>query len=149
MVPCTGSAPAGFDDAVLHGTALAVVVEGLPEPLADAVRAACRRTGTLLGTEPAAEDSGSVTLVGGGPGEVDLLTLRGRRRLAEADVVVVDRLAPTAVLDELDPSRTERADEQAVLPPVVQRTAPPPEDEDDDELAAYNRYLRELHERSR
>ncbi|NAZ78257.1 uroporphyrinogen-III C-methyltransferase, partial [Kineococcus sp. T13] len=47
---------------------------------------------------------GRVTLVGGGPGEVDLLTLRGRRRLAEADVVVVDRLAPTAVLDELDPA---------------------------------------------
>jgi len=46
---------------------------------------------------------GRVTLVGGGPGEVDLLTLRGRRRLAEADVVVVDRLAPTEVLDELDP----------------------------------------------
>jgi uroporphyrin-III C-methyltransferase/precorrin-2 dehydrogenase/sirohydrochlorin ferrochelatase len=46
---------------------------------------------------------GRVTLVGGGPGEVDLLTLRGRRRLAEADVVVVDRLAPTSVLAELDP----------------------------------------------
>ncbi|WP_432541376.1 uroporphyrinogen-III C-methyltransferase [Kineococcus sp. SYSU DK002] len=46
---------------------------------------------------------GRVTLVGGGPGEVDLLTLRGRRRLAEADVVVVDRLAPTDVLAELDP----------------------------------------------
>ncbi|WP_432570671.1 uroporphyrinogen-III C-methyltransferase [Kineococcus sp. SYSU DK005] len=44
---------------------------------------------------------GRVTLVGGGPGEVDLLTLRGRRRLAEADLVVVDRLAPTAVLAEL------------------------------------------------
>ncbi|WP_432483658.1 uroporphyrinogen-III C-methyltransferase [Kineococcus esterisolvens] len=44
---------------------------------------------------------GRVTLVGGGPGEVDLLTLRGRRRLAEADLVVVDRLAPTGVLAEL------------------------------------------------
>ena len=45
---------------------------------------------------------GRVTLVGGGPGEVDLMTVRGRRRLAEADLVVVDRLAPTAVLAELD-----------------------------------------------
>ncbi|MCI2239375.1 uroporphyrinogen-III C-methyltransferase [Paenibacillus sp. TRM 82003] len=44
---------------------------------------------------------GRVTLVGGGPGEVDLMTLRGRRRLAEADLVVVDRLAPTGVLGEL------------------------------------------------
>ncbi|WP_432547923.1 uroporphyrinogen-III C-methyltransferase [Kineococcus sp. SYSU DK004] len=47
--------------------------------------------------------AGRVTLVGGGPGEPDLLTLRGRRALAEADLVVVDRLAPTAVLAELDP----------------------------------------------
>ncbi|WP_432492182.1 uroporphyrinogen-III C-methyltransferase [Kineococcus gypseus] len=46
---------------------------------------------------------GRVVLVGGGPGEPELLTLRGRRRLAEADVVVVDRLAPTGVLAELDP----------------------------------------------
>ena len=45
--------------------------------------------------------SGRVVLVGGGPGDVDLLTLRGRRALAEADVVVTDRLGPTAVLDEL------------------------------------------------
>jgi uroporphyrin-III C-methyltransferase/precorrin-2 dehydrogenase/sirohydrochlorin ferrochelatase len=44
-----------------------------------------------------------VVLVGGGPGEPDLLTLRGRRELAAADVVVVDRLAPQAVLDELAP----------------------------------------------
>lgn len=46
---------------------------------------------------------GRVALVGGGPGHVDLLTARGRRLLAEADVVVVDRLGPTAVLDELAP----------------------------------------------
>jgi uroporphyrin-III C-methyltransferase / precorrin-2 dehydrogenase / sirohydrochlorin ferrochelatase len=44
---------------------------------------------------------GHVHLVGGGPGPVDLLTVRGRRLLAEADVVVVDRLGPVAVLDEL------------------------------------------------
>ncbi|HUX72145.1 MAG TPA: uroporphyrinogen-III C-methyltransferase, partial [Cellulomonadaceae bacterium] len=46
---------------------------------------------------------GSVALVGGGPGDVGLLTLRGRALLGEADVVVVDRLAPRAVLAELDP----------------------------------------------
>jgi uroporphyrin-III C-methyltransferase/precorrin-2 dehydrogenase/sirohydrochlorin ferrochelatase len=45
--------------------------------------------------------SGRVVLVGGGPGAVDLLTVRARRALAEADVVVTDRLGPTAVLDEL------------------------------------------------
>jgi uroporphyrin-III C-methyltransferase / precorrin-2 dehydrogenase / sirohydrochlorin ferrochelatase len=42
-----------------------------------------------------------VVLVGGGPGDPGLLTLRGYRELLAADVVVVDRLAPTALLDEL------------------------------------------------
>lgn len=46
---------------------------------------------------------GFVALVGGGPGDADLLTLRGRRLLAQADVVVVDRLAPTGPLAELAP----------------------------------------------
>ena len=48
--------------------------------------------------------TGSVTLVGGGPGDPGLITTRGRRALAEADVVVVDRLAPRALLAELDPA---------------------------------------------
>ena len=46
--------------------------------------------------------TGHVALVGGGPGDPGLITTRGRRLLAEADVVVVDRLAPRALLDGLD-----------------------------------------------
>lgn len=46
-------------------------------------------------------DSGTVILVGGGPGDPELLTLKGLQALADADVVVVDRLAPLAVLDGL------------------------------------------------
>ncbi|MFE7405693.1 uroporphyrinogen-III C-methyltransferase [Isoptericola sp. NPDC057559] len=41
---------------------------------------------------------GRVALVGGGPGAAGLVTVRGRRLLATADVVVVDRLAPRALL---------------------------------------------------
>jgi uroporphyrin-III C-methyltransferase / precorrin-2 dehydrogenase / sirohydrochlorin ferrochelatase len=46
---------------------------------------------------------GTVALVGGGPGDPALITVRGRRLLAQADVVVADRLGPSALLDELDP----------------------------------------------
>lgn len=42
--------------------------------------------------------SGNVTLVGGGPGAADLMTVRARKVLEAADVVYYDRLAPT---DEL------------------------------------------------
>jgi uroporphyrin-III C-methyltransferase/precorrin-2 dehydrogenase/sirohydrochlorin ferrochelatase len=49
----------------------------------------------------AARTGGRVVLVGGGPGDPGLLTRRGYEWLAEADVVLVDRLAPLAVLDGL------------------------------------------------
>ena len=46
---------------------------------------------------------GGVALVGGGPGDPELITVRGRRLLAQADVVVADRLAPPELLAELAP----------------------------------------------
>ena len=50
-----------------------------------------------------AELKGTVALVGGGPGDPELITVRGRRLLAHADVVVADRLAPPELLAELPP----------------------------------------------
>ncbi|HET9423362.1 MAG TPA: uroporphyrinogen-III C-methyltransferase [Nocardioides sp.] len=44
-----------------------------------------------------------VTLVGGGPGDPDLISIAGRKALMEADVVVADRLAPRELLGELPP----------------------------------------------
>jgi uroporphyrin-III C-methyltransferase len=51
--------------------------------------------------------TGRVLLVGAGPGDPDLITVKGARALAEADVVVYDRLAAPALL-ELAPASAER-----------------------------------------
>ena len=48
--------------------------------------------------------AGWVALVGGGPGADGLLTTRARELLAVADVVVLDRLAPRAVVERLPAS---------------------------------------------
>jgi uroporphyrin-III C-methyltransferase/precorrin-2 dehydrogenase/sirohydrochlorin ferrochelatase len=60
------------------------------------------RDGTLKAPHHRTRTPG-VALVGGGPGDPDLITVRGRRLLAEADVVIADRLGPRDLLDELPP----------------------------------------------
>jgi len=50
-----------------------------------------------------------VTLVGGGPGDPDLVSVAGRKALMEADVVVADRLAPRELLSQL-PADVELVD---------------------------------------
>jgi uroporphyrin-III C-methyltransferase / precorrin-2 dehydrogenase / sirohydrochlorin ferrochelatase len=60
------------------------------------------RSGTLGARRGRGRRRG-VALVGGGPGDPGLITVRGRQLLGEADVVLADRLAPRSLLDELPP----------------------------------------------
>jgi len=59
----------------------------------------------VLRAAPAAT-TGTITLLGGGPGALDLLTLRAVRALAEAEVVFADRLGPSEHLALLAPQAT-------------------------------------------
>jgi uroporphyrin-III C-methyltransferase/precorrin-2 dehydrogenase/sirohydrochlorin ferrochelatase len=58
------------------------------------------RTGQLSARHARGRRAG-VAIIGGGPGDPGLITVRGRQLLAEADVVLTDRLAPRSLLDEL------------------------------------------------
>jgi uroporphyrin-III C-methyltransferase / precorrin-2 dehydrogenase / sirohydrochlorin ferrochelatase len=58
------------------------------------------RSGQLSARHSRSRRAG-VAIIGGGPGDPGLITVRGRQLLAEADVVLTDRLAPRSLLDEL------------------------------------------------
>jgi uroporphyrin-III C-methyltransferase/precorrin-2 dehydrogenase/sirohydrochlorin ferrochelatase len=74
------------------------------------VNAADPATGSARAPSPARRrDGGRVILVGAGPGDPDLITVRGREMLLGADVVVADRLGSTALLPGL-PSGVEVID---------------------------------------
>jgi uroporphyrin-III C-methyltransferase/precorrin-2 dehydrogenase/sirohydrochlorin ferrochelatase len=82
-----------FFEAVVDGPAARRFIDG---DQAGAQRIAQQ----LLATTSAAPRApGEVTLVGAGPGDPELLTLKALRALQDADVILHDRLVPPAVLD--------------------------------------------------
>ncbi|MBU3751039.1 MAG: uroporphyrinogen-III C-methyltransferase [Mycobacterium sp.] len=103
----TAVTPASFD---FEGLLVGVLASGEHRRSA-AVRSAIREAfqqGRIAPDVVASTASdvipGGVALVGGGPGDPELITVRGRRLLAHADVVVADRLAPPELLAELPPN---------------------------------------------
>ncbi|WP_035775789.1 uroporphyrinogen-III C-methyltransferase, partial [Arthrobacter sp. H5] len=89
--------------ASVDGVSVAVNTDGDPKramALRDGVAAALE-AGDLPLRRHRSAGTGSVALVGGGPADAGLITARGRRLLAMADVVVADRLGPRSVLSEL------------------------------------------------
>ncbi|HVQ99130.1 MAG TPA: uroporphyrinogen-III C-methyltransferase [Mycobacterium sp.] len=93
--------PASFDYAGLSVGVLAGGEHRRSAAIRSAVREALQSG--VIAVESADVVRGGVALVGGGPGDPELITVRGRRLLAQADVVVADRLAPPELLAELSP----------------------------------------------
>ncbi|MEO3934258.1 uroporphyrinogen-III C-methyltransferase [Micrococcaceae bacterium Sec7.4] len=92
--------------AVVDDVKIAVNAGGDPRramALRDAVATALETGDLPLRRRRAATGAGAVALVGGGPGDSGLITVRGRRLLGQADVVVADRLGPRELLAELAP----------------------------------------------
>lgn len=100
----TAVTPASFSYAGLSVGVLAGGEHRRSAAIRSAIREALQ-TGVITPEGPVSSDAvkGSVALIGGGPGDPELITVRGRRLLAQADVVVADRLAPPELLAELPP----------------------------------------------
>lgn len=92
-----------------HGE-VTVAVLGDRRQHRDSRRTAALRDRIVEGLQDGAFDleplprTAGVVLIGGGPGDPDLITVAGRKALMEADVVVADRLAPRELLGDLSPA---------------------------------------------
>ena len=106
------TAASAWTPAVTRHGPVTVAVLGGGDPrramgVRDAVRELLGRKGPPL--TPAVEEGtpvntgGRVALVGSGPGDPELITVKGWRLLTEAEVVVADRLVPGLLLDEMRP----------------------------------------------
>jgi uroporphyrin-III C-methyltransferase / precorrin-2 dehydrogenase / sirohydrochlorin ferrochelatase len=97
----TAVTPASFEYDALSVGVLASGEHRRSAAIRSAIHEALQQ-GVIVAEAPGTQHTG-VALVGGGPGDPELITVRGRRLLAQADVVVADRLAPQELLAELAP----------------------------------------------
>ncbi len=89
---CPAGAPRRFWERFFDGPIARLVLAGREGEATDAML-------RLINGPPAPTETGSVVLVGTGPGDPDLLTLRALRVMQDADVVVYDRLIGEGILD--------------------------------------------------
>ena len=101
----TAVTPATFSYAGLSVGVLAGGEHRRSAAIRSAIREALQKGTITLEDSASSADvvRGGVALIGGGPGDPELITVRGRRLLAQADVVLADRLAPPELLAELPP----------------------------------------------
>jgi uroporphyrin-III C-methyltransferase / precorrin-2 dehydrogenase / sirohydrochlorin ferrochelatase len=101
----TAVTPATFSYAGLSVGVLAGGEHRRSAAIRSAIREALQKGIITLEDSASSADvvRGGVALIGGGPGDPELITVRGRRLLAQADVVLADRLAPPELLAELPP----------------------------------------------
>ena len=99
----TAVTPASFD---YEGLAVGVLAGGehrRSAAIRSAIHEALAAAASSPPTGPRRPCAAASRWSGGGPGDPELITVRGRRLLAHADVVVADRLAPPELLAELPP----------------------------------------------
>jgi uroporphyrin-III C-methyltransferase/precorrin-2 dehydrogenase/sirohydrochlorin ferrochelatase len=105
-----------FWERVVDGPIGALVLAGRGEE-ADAALKNIRDASEFAGALPSGRAEGSVTLVGAGPGDPDLLTIKALRALQDADVIFYDELVAGEILD--------RARRDASRVPVGRRVGKP------------------------
>jgi len=87
-----------FWERVVDGPIGALVLAGRTDEAETALKN-IRDASAFAGAQQTGKGEGSVTLVGAGPGDPDLLTLKALRALQDADVIFYDELVSAEVLD--------------------------------------------------
>ncbi|MGA9954741.1 MAG: siroheme synthase CysG, partial [Bradyrhizobium sp.] len=105
-----------FWERVVDGPIGALVLAGRDDDAERALKG-IRDASAFAGSLPSGEAEGMVTLVGAGPGDPDLLTVKALRALQDADVIFYDELVNPEILD--------RARRDAARIPVGRRVGKP------------------------